>query len=212
MSLEDTLKAAVVIPVYIGFFNIDADPIRAWTGPGVFAPTGTGDADLDGFTFNSAAQLLRVSDFTESDGLSDAFSLTFSVADDELDPYAQLVANRAAFLGRKVVIWRAFMNSTESAVLSYIDRMFVGVMTAASMQRITGSGGELTLTCDHDLQKARTAPTRWIDHQFYNPTDTATSFINDLARGPVTASIVTATTGETPGAAPDPPRWRGFRP
>lgn len=189
MALEDVLQAAVVIPVYIGYFDFASDPIRAWTGPGVFAPTTTGDADLDGFTFTSAAQLLRVSDFTENDGLSESFSLTFSVADDELDPYAQLIANRASFLGRDAVIWRAFMNSDESAVLAYVDRVFAGVMVSADMQRITGGSGELTLKCDQDLQKANVAPTRWIDHQFFHPTDTASSFINDLARGPSTAAV-----------------------
>lgn len=207
MSLDTVLQAAVVRPVYIGFLDFDGDPLRAWTGPGIFAPTGTGDADLDGFTFGSAAGIVQVSDFTENMGLSDEFRITMSAADDDLDPYAQLIANRAAFQGRKAVFWRAFLADDESGVQSYVDRMFAGVMVAAESMRGGGQPGQITITCDHDLQKARSAPTRWIDHQFYNPTDTASSFINDLARGPVSASVVAATTGQQPGGDPYIPPW-----
>ena len=183
MSLEDVLQAPVVRPVYIGFFDIKSDPIRAWTGPGTFAPTNTGDADLDGFTFGEAIGILQVSDFSENQGLGDDWSVTFAVGDEELNPFTQMVVDRRVFLGRKAVVWRGFLLDDESGVAPYIERVFAGVMTGASMERKPGSASVITLTCDQDLQKARQSPTRWIDHQFFNPGDTASSFLPTLSRG-----------------------------
>ncbi len=204
MALEDVLKAAVVKPAFAGFFDFASDPIHGWTGPGIYAPVGTGDADLDGNTFGSASGILDVSDFGENTSLGDEFRITFSISDDLLDPYTQLIANRASFLGRKAVIWRVFMAADESAVLSYVDRMFTGVMSSASMKRNPDGGGQITIVCDQDLQKARGAPLRWLDHQFFVAGDTASSFINDLTRGAVTAS---QSPGGAPGPAPQVPGW-----
>lgn len=204
MALEDVLKAAVVKPAFAGFFDFASDPIHGWTGPGIYAPTGTGDADLDGNTFGSASGILEVSDFGENTSLGDEFRISFSIADDLLDPYTQLIVNRASFLGRKAVVWRVFLAADESAVLSYVDRMFTGVMSSASMKRGADGGGQITIVCDQDLQKARNAPVRWIDHQLFVAGDTASSFINDLTRGAVTASR--AGPG-TPTPAPQIPGW-----
>lgn len=183
MALEDVLKAAVVKPVFIGFFDIASDPIRAWTGPGTFAPSSTGDADLDGFTFGEAVGIVQVSDFTENQGLGEDWSISFSVGDANLDPFTQMVVDRRIFLGRRVVIWRAFLLADESGVAPYINRVFTGVMTAATMERRAAQASVITITCDQDLQKASQAPVRWIDHQFFNPTDTASTYIASLSRG-----------------------------
>jgi hypothetical protein len=183
VALEDILKAPVVKPVFIGFFDITSDPIRAWTGPGTFAPSSTGDADLDGHTFGEAIGIVQVSDFTESQGLADEWSISFSVGDANLDPFTQLVVDRRVFVGRKAVVWRGFLLADESGVSPYINRVFTGVMVGATMERQAGGASIITLTCDQDLQKASQSDARLIDHQFFYPGDTASSFMANLSRG-----------------------------
>ena len=208
MAIDDVLTAPTVRPVHIGFFDIKDDPIYGWTGPGLFAPTGTGDLDLDDNVFESAAGAIDVTEFHEDQGIGSALSLTFAVGEeyggwilgqsqlgiDALgDPkgsiWDQIVIDRRQFLGRKAVIWLGFLNSDESGVLSDIQRMFTGVMVQASASRRTGSGTTITLKCDQDLQKANVPPSLIVDHQNFYSGDAFSSYMADLARGPVSGAV-----------------------
>jgi hypothetical protein len=137
--------------------------------------------------------------------------------------FDQLVLDRRLFMGRKAVIWLGFLIEPESGdeigwqpeewgaagwqpeggsyVSPDIQRMFTGVMVGASIQRQVGQPTTITLICDQDLQKAATAPVRWIDHQVFYPTDTASTFINSLSRGAIaTAREFYGDYGEGPGS------------
>lgn len=209
MALEDLLTASVVRPVHIGWLDFRNDPLYGWTGPGAFAPTGTGDTDLDNNVFLGVEGLVAVTDFSEDQGMGGEISITFAIGQDiagwvmgesevGLDylgspagaGFDQIVLDRRAFLGRKAVVWLGFLSADESAVQPEIQRVFSGVMVGASTHRQTGQAATITVTCDQDTQKARGIPVRLIDHQVFYPTDTATSFINSLARGAVGTGIL----------------------
>ena len=67
MSLPDAtaaaaLEEAVVKPVWFAYLDFDTDPVRANTSGASIAVSGTGDADLDGFTFDGiSAAIVDVS-------------------------------------------------------------------------------------------------------------------------------------------------------
>lgn len=184
MALADVLAAAVVRPVTVGWLNFASDPIYGWTGHGALAPTGTGDADLDGFTFLEIEGAVELSEVQHDRGMGGPITITFAAGEMASEPAVlQLVADRRAFLGRRAKLWRMFLAADESAVLPEFYVLYNGVMVSAETVRQPGQPALLRITCDQDLQKAQTPPVRWIDHQQWYPTDTASSFINSLARG-----------------------------
>lgn len=204
VPLEDVLSAAVVRPVHIGFLDIRHTPVRGWSGPGAFLPTGTGDADLDDEVYLELESAIQITDFSEDQGIGGELNISFTVSEgiagfivgegevgeDFLgEPvgavFDRIIKDRRAFLGRKAVIWLGFLSEDEGAVLPNIQRMFTGVMVNMTVQRQAGQPTMVTITCDQDTQKARTPPLRLVDHQQLYPTDTATSYINDLARGAI---------------------------
>lgn len=201
MALEDVLAAAVVRPAHIGVLEFKDDILRGWSGPGTFAPTGTGDADLDGNTFESAAGAVEISGFGQDQGLGTPVTVSFAAGEmEDEDVVRQLIADRRAYLGRKARFWLGFLTADESSVLPEIEPMFSGVMVSAQTQRQPGDPAIISVTCDQDTQKANAAPLRWIDHQTHYSGDTATSHINDLSRGAIAGAAVG---GVTPFATPD---------
>jgi hypothetical protein len=222
VALADVLAAPTVRPVYVGYFDIKDTPVRGWTGVGTLLPTGTGDADFDDFTYDSAEGAVDVSDLIENQGIGGEISLSFAVSENIAgwimgtsqvgvsflgDPggpiYDQIIIDRRHFLGRKAISWLAFLTEDESGILPEVERIFAGVMVGCSMQRRTGQPTLVTLNCDQDTQFAQMAPARLMDHQFFNPNDTATSFLNDLVRGPI-AGGGTVTGGGPPGSQTNP--------
>lgn len=186
MALEDVLVAATVRPVLVGWLDFKDDPVRGWTGPGTFAPTSTGDADLDGETFASAGGAVAITAFSHDQGLGGPVTVTFAAGEmDDEEVFLQIVADRRAYLGRAARFWQFFLSADEASVLPEFEAMFTGVMVHAETSRQPGQPATISITCDQDTQKAFNAPVRWIDHQLFYPGDTASTFINDLVRGTI---------------------------
>lgn len=217
MALIDVLAAATVRPVFCAWFDIKDVPLRGWTGPGILVPTGTGDDEFDDYTYDSAEGVVSVSDIVDNQGIGNEVTITFAVSEDIQgfivgesligsaflgNPggpvYDEIIIDRRAFLGRKAVIWLAFLTEDDSGILPEVERVFSGVMVACQMSRQTpGQPTLVTLTCDQDTQFAQMAPARLMDHQFFNTADTATSYLNNLVRGPIAGSSLPG--GSSPG-------------
>lgn len=186
MALEDVLTAHVVRPVVAGWLDFETDPVRGWTGPGIFAPTGTGDTDLDGETFLAVGGAVEMTEIVEDRGIGGPITVSFAAGDmEDEEVFAQIVADRRAFMARRAKFWRFFLSEDEATVLPDFTVLFDGVMVSANTTRQTGQPAIISVTCDQDTQKAVGAPTRLIDHQVFYPTDTFSEFIIDLDRGGV---------------------------
>lgn len=194
MALADVLQAAVVRPVTVGWLDFKDDPLRGWSGPGAFSPTTTGDSDLDGNVFLEVEGAVELSEIRQDQGLGAPLTITFAAGEMNDEPgVLQLIADRRAFLGRKVKLWRFFLSADESSVLPDFYVLFSGVMVGAETVRRPGQPALISVQCDQDLQKARSAPVRWIDHQIWYPDDTFSTFINSLSRGGVATAQERAT-------------------
>lgn len=209
MAIEDILTAATVRPVTVGFLDFQSDPVYGWDGPGAFAPTGTGDSDLDGNTFLSVEGAVAIGEFGEDLGLGRPISVSFAGGefDDEV-VFQQLVVDQRLFMGRKAKFWRFFMSADESAVQDDFETLFNGVMVGAELTRQPGSPAIITVHCDQDTSKAQRLPARWMEHQFYNSGDTATTFLNSLTRGGVASAQYDGSRPRTQRPSPSRPGTR----
>ena len=75
-TMQSGLASRVVRPVLIGRLDILGDAVNAWTGPGLFAPSGTGDSALDGQTFSPAAAFVSLSAVTEDQSTGGPVTVT----------------------------------------------------------------------------------------------------------------------------------------
>ncbi len=185
MSLDQRLTADVVRPVFVGLLDIKDDPVMGWTGPGVFAPTLTGDPDLDGNQFTSVEGAATISDFVESMSGSSGVSITFSGHDNDAEVMKQIIRDKRVWRVRKAKIWLFFLMDDEKTVHPEFRQLFSGVIAEVKSADQPSSPSAIVLDLDVDLQNAAGAPARWIDHQQFNLGDTWSSYILDLLVGPL---------------------------
>jgi hypothetical protein len=192
MTLQDRVTAPVVRPVFVGLLDFAGDPAMGWTGPGLFAPTGTGDPDLDGNVFSSVEGAAEISDFVETLSGARGVSVTFSGHDNDAEAMRQIVRDRRVWRLRKAKIWLFFLSDDEKTVHPEFRQLFSGVIAEARTVRKFGAPATIILDLDIDLQNAGGAPSRLLDHARFNPADAFSSFILDLAKGPIAGAAAAA--------------------
>ena len=203
MTLETILKAPAVTPVVVGFLDIKDDPVYGWTGNGVFAPTGTGDPDLDGNLFAPAESAVDITDFVENMANGEGVTLTFSAPDTDADVIKQVVRDRRVWQLRRMKLWLFFQDTDEKTILPFYRQVFGGYIVSAKTSRKPGEPGAIIIEGDADLALAAGAPARLVDHARFNAGDTWSSWILDLVNGLIagTNNILTNGRAATGGAA-----------
>ena len=194
-GMQTALAGATVRPVLIGYLAIDTDPVLAWTGPGIFAPSGTLDTVLNGLTFQPIAPIVRMSTVLEDQSIGGAVTLTLAGHDLDEDLLRQVVRDQRAWRGKPAYLWLGLLTSDEASVVADPVRIKTGVIINIAILR----GKEeayAEVTIDRDLGNARAAPYRWIDHPRLYATDTWSTYIKKLANKPkgLTASDVNTQT------------------
>ena len=175
--------AGVIRPVLIGRFDIVSDPLTAWTGPGTLAPSGTGDAQLNGQVFVNVAPFIELSDVQEDQGIGGPVQITVSGHDLDEDLLRQVVRDQRVWRGQPAYLWIGLLNADEATVISDPVRNKTGVMTNMMVNRQRETA-EVVVTIDADLGKARDAPWRWTDHALIYPADTWSTYIMALYNQP----------------------------
>lgn len=177
------LTAGTVRPVLIGRLDIATDPVVAWTGPGTFLPTGSGDAALDGQTFLPMAPFVELSSITENQGIGGPATLTVAGHDLDEDLLLQVVNDKRTWRGRKAWLWLGLLNVDEATVVVDPFRIKTGVMVDMRVVR-EPDNNTIQVSIDKDLGNARAAPLRWIDHVRFFTADTFSTFVIALANKP----------------------------
>ena len=164
-------------------FHLDIadDPITVWTGPGVFAPTGTADTALNGKTFDSvgSAPALSISPVTDDDRGVSPLSVTLSGADLNADGAKQFLRDRRAYQGRRALVWVCLLDEEYQDALA--ERYYTGLMSTVAFQ--DGAEPSLSLTIDRDLRVVRTPPRRLVRQKEIWPNDTFADFVTAAANG-----------------------------
>lgn len=182
-AMATGLAERVLRPVLIGRLDIATDPITAWTGPGVFSPSGSGDSALDGQIFVTMGPFIELSTINEDQGIGGPVTLTLAGHDLDKEALRQIVRDKRAWRGRGAWLWTGLLNADESSVIVNPVRIKTGVMTQMVTHR-DDKGATVTVTIDLDLGNARSAPFRWLDHSRVFSTDTWSTFIIKLANKP----------------------------
>lgn len=177
------LSGNVIRQVLIVRLDIASDPLTAWTGPGVFAPTGTGDAALDGQIFALAAPVVDLSNITEDRGIGGPVTLTVSGHALDEDLLRQVVRDKRQWRGRDAWLWMGLLTADQKSVISNPFRIKTGVITSITTVRQAGES-VVTVTIDKDLGNAQSAPFRIQDHPRFYPADTFGTFMVQLANKP----------------------------
>lgn len=192
MTLQQRVTGPVVRPVFAGLLDFKNDPVTAWTGPGVFAPSGTGDPDLDNNTFAPAEGAADISDFLESTSGGGTVRITYSAHDNDAETMRQIVKDRRVWRLRKAKLWLFFLMDDEATVHPEFKQLFSGVIAQAATGRQLGRPSTIVLDLDVDLQNAAGPVLRWTDHARENSGDTFSTFIDDLAKGPIAGAAAAA--------------------
>ena len=182
-STQTALQQRVVRPVLIGRLDIDSDPVFAWTGPGLFAPTGTGDAALDDQTYDPAEAFIDISEITEDQGIGGPVTIVAAGNDLNQDLLRQVVRDKRAWRGKPAYLWMGLLDADEKTVIANPFRVKSGIIASMSVTR-SPSTASVSVTIDEDLGRARSAPFRLQDHRRLYADDTATAFMAKLANKP----------------------------
>jgi hypothetical protein len=174
------LAQQTVHPVLIARFDILSDPLTCWTGPGVFAPSSTGDTAMDGQIFAGLPPLMGIGDIVEDFGPGGPTTIT--IAGHQLDQVLlkQVVRDRREWRGRKAWMWMGLLDSDNKTVLTNPVRIKTGIM--ASMTTIRNSDTyEVQVTIDRDLGRAQGSVFRLMDHIRFYPSDKFSTWLPLMA-------------------------------
>jgi hypothetical protein len=182
-AMQTAIQQPVIRPVLIAYLDIDSDPITMWTGAGTFMPTTSGDAILNGKTYYPSESFIDVTDIVEDQGIGGPVTITLKANDIDEDALRQVCRDRAAWRGRDAYLWLGLLDTDLKSVYADPVRIKTGIMTSMTVNR---SYNEvfIQLVVDVDIQNARTAPFRLLDHQRVHAGDTFSSFMVELSNKP----------------------------
>jgi len=173
---DTTLRVAWAVHL-----DIDQDPISVWTGPGVFAPSGTADSALNGKVFESigSAAIVTIGPVTDDDKGVSPLTMALGGADIDADGARQFIRDRRAYQGRDAYVWFCLLN--EQYTGAEAERYYTGSMSVVAFQ--DGEEPVLSLTIDRDLRLVRTPPRKLSRQKDIWPGDTFADWIVDAANG-----------------------------
>jgi hypothetical protein len=182
-AVASAIAGSVLRPVFIGRLDIADDPVYAWTGPGLYAPTGTDDTALNDITFDPAGSFFEISDITEDQGIGGPVTLRADATDLDQDLLRQVVRDKRKWFGQSAYLWWGLLNETETAVLADPIRIKTGVMTTMNLVR-SHESVYVSVTIDHDFRNSKAAPNRLVAHEQLWAGDTYANYLVKLANKP----------------------------
>lgn len=193
------LDADVIRPVFFAYLDVLGDPLRACTAGTSYAITGTGDADLDGFTFDGInPTFVDIGPVRMREGGSESVTAKLSGIvglDDEL---LALIGDKANWQGRTGRLWRMIRDEygTQKGAL---QPYYIGWMTSLS---IGGSPESQTIqvTLEGYLAAYAAASNRsYLDQESFDPGDlsarASVALANGMSGNPLVANTPTSTGG-----------------
>ncbi|MBB5684287.1 hypothetical protein [Sphingobium boeckii] len=133
------LDADIIRPVFIGFLDIAGDPVRANTSGEDILFTGTGIADLDGFTYDGiSANFIDITPVKAAAGGTDSVTARLSglpvIDADTLN----ILGDPANYRGRTARLWRIIRNAA-NVQQGAIQHYYTGYMTALDINAEPGN-------------------------------------------------------------------------
>ena len=177
------LDEAYIRPIFFAYLDIDGDPLRACTANQSITINGTGDTDLDGFTFDGIdPQFIDIGSVKERDGGSETVSCKLSGLVGVDDSLLALIGDPAKWQGRIARLWfiiRDRTNVDRGAITSY----YTGYMIALS---ISGSPQSQTIEMSIESYLAafsKASNRTYLDQELFDPGDLSARAAVAIANG-----------------------------
>lgn len=178
------LAANVRRPATFCWLDFRDEPIRVTTAPYDVTFTGTGDADLDGFTFRAVdPRVVRMGPIRAKEGGTDTLTLELSglpAVDDEM---MTEIGDRARWAGRDARLWRAMLDPQDLHRLGGIWSIYTGYM---SVPRIRGDRTSQTITLEIETYLAffgRASNRTYLGQRDFDPGDASADLAIAVANG-----------------------------
>ncbi len=196
MTLPAANLTGTIQPFWVGWVDINGDPVRVTTLPRDTTFTGTGDADLDGFTFESVpASFVGVSPVTHQEGGTDTVTATLSGIPGGDDALLTAIATPANWRGRTARLWRGLADSNFTPTI--LEGYYTGYVVS---MRLAGDPTTQTieLQIENYLASLTSARGRTYQDQLeHDALDVSAARIRAAANGMQTATGIAPSSGVT---------------
>lgn len=191
------LDAPVIRPVFFCYLDIVGDPLRACTAGRSYSFSGTGDPDLDGFSFDGVdPTVVDIGPVRNKDGGADSVTAKLSgivTLDADL---LNIVGNKANWQGRTARLWRMIRDENGDQ-RGAVQHYYTGWMTSLA---IGGSPESQTinLTIESYLAAFSKASGRtYLDQETFDPGDLSARAAIAVANGMSGSPLVSNTPTQT---------------
>ncbi|AOH85722.1 hypothetical protein AWL63_19020 [Sphingomonas panacis] len=178
------LAADVRRPVTFCFLDLASGPIRVTNAPYSFSFAGTGDEDLDGFTFEAVdPRFVSVGPVKAQEGGSDTLVLTLSGLAGVDDELMTELGDRANYAGRDCRLWRAMLDPQQLTRIGAIWSYFTGYM---SVPKIVGDRTSQTIQLSVETYLAffgQASNRTYLDQNSYDAGDRSAELAIAVANG-----------------------------
>jgi hypothetical protein len=178
------LAADVRKPVTFCFLDLADEPVRVTNAPYSFTFSGTGDEDLDGFTFEAVdPRMVSVGAVTAREGGTDTLTLQLSGLAGVDDELMTEIGTRANYVGRDCRLWRAMLDPQQLTRVGAIWPYYTGYM---SVPKIVGDRNSQTINLDVESYLAffgQASNRTYLDQLSYDPGDRSAELAIAIANG-----------------------------
>ena len=183
-AAQAALAASVRRPVTFAFLDLKGEPIRVTNAPYSFTFAGTGDEDLDGFTFDAVdPRVVSVGPVKAREGGTDTLTLQLSGLAGVDDELMTQIGDRSNWAGRDCRLWRAMLDPHDMTRIGAVWSFYTGYM---SVPKITGdrTGQVINMSVESYLAFFGQASNRtYLDQQSYDPGDQSAALAIAIANG-----------------------------
>jgi hypothetical protein len=183
-AAQAALAASVRRPVTFAFLDLKGEPIRVTNAPYSFTFAGTGDEDLDGFTFDAVdPRVVSVGPVKAREGGTDTLTLQLSGLAGVDDELMTQIGDRSNWAGRDCRLWRAMLDPHDMTRIGAIWSFYTGYM---SVPKINGdrTGQVINMSVESYLAFFGQASNRtYLDQQSYDPGDQSAALAIAIANG-----------------------------
>lgn len=196
------LGASLLHPCYVGWLDFLGDPVRVTTAPYSVTFAGTGDADLDGKTFDAITpELVGVSEVHHQDQGSDTVTATLGGLIGPNTDLLNIIGDRSKWQGRNARLW-LMLYDTAFARIGNVWPYYTGILLDAG---IKGSIEAQTIEVQIESYLAsfdEPSNRTYLDQKSYDAGDLSAEAAIAIANG-TTGSALMGTGGGMPGIGGD---------
>ena len=183
-AAQAALAERVRRPVTYCWLDIAGEPVRVTDGPYSYTFAGTGDEDLDGFTFEAVdARVVSVGDVKAKEGGTDTLTLTLSGLAGIDGDTMNSIGNRANYQGRDARLWKAMLNPVDLTHIGAIWPYYTGYM---AVPKIAGDQTSQTISLEIETYLAffgQASNRTYLDQASYDPGDLSAELSIAIANG-----------------------------